>query len=72
MKNKYIVEYIEKDGLISIGIYKTYRAIAKATDEDYTDVRTIHLMCTGVIKKKFLHPRLKKLKTIMKINNLKF
>lgn len=70
MKDKFIVEYCEKDGSLSINAYKTYREIVKATGEEYMDVRKIHLMCNGSIVKKFLHPRLKKLETRMKISDI--
>lgn len=70
MKDKFIVEYCENDGTTSINVYKTYREIVKATGEEYMDIRKIHLMCNGSIVKKFLHPRLKKLETRMKISDI--
>ena len=70
MKDKFIVEYCEENGSISVNVYKTYREIVMATGEEYMDVRKIHLMCNGTIIKKFLHPRLKKLELKMKINDI--
>jgi hypothetical protein len=68
MKDKFIVVYRkENDVAVSHNIYKSYREIVLATGEDYSDVRTIHMMGNGTMIKKFLHTRLKKLKNRMEI-----
>ena len=72
MKNKYILElYNEKDELESSEICKTYREISIKTNEAYHDCRAIHLMGNGSMKKKFIHPTLKKLQQRMIIKDIK-
>ena len=68
MKVKYILEtYDENHNLITSEQHKTYIDIALATGEDYHNCRLIHLIGNGSIKRKFLHPVLKRLQKRIKI-----
>ena len=68
MKDKFIVVYRKhNEADMSTNIYKSYREIAKETGEEYSDIRTIHMMGNGSMIKKFLHSRLKKLQGRMQV-----
>jgi hypothetical protein len=61
MKDKYIVELYDDEGkLQSSSIYKSYKQISKDLGEAYHDCRAIHLIGNGSMKKKFVHPTLKR------------
>jgi hypothetical protein len=70
MKSKYIIEIRENDELIFSTQCKTYREMALLTNEDYHNIRAIHMIGNGTSKRKYLHPTLQKLLKKIKIIDL--
>ena len=67
MKDKFILELYNGDILISSEKMKSYRQIEEKTGIAYHNCRTINLICTGKITKKFVHPTLMHLMKKVKI-----
>jgi hypothetical protein len=68
MKDKFILEiYDDENNLITTTVYKSYRAIGLKTGIDYHNCRTIHSICMGDVKPKYLHKTLKRLLKRVKI-----
>jgi hypothetical protein len=67
MKDKFILELYNNDILISREKMKSYRQIEEKTGIAYHNCRSINLICTGKMIKKFVHPTLKDLMKKVKI-----
>jgi hypothetical protein len=71
MKNKFILEiYDDENNLITTTVYKSYRAIGLKTGIAYHNCRTIHSICMGDVKLKYLHKTLKRLLKRVKIKDI--
>ena len=71
MKDKFILGiYDDEQNLITSNVYKSYRAIGLKTGIDYHNCRTIHSICMGDVKPKYLHKTLKLLMKRVKIKDL--